>query len=189
MRARWPGSRCGNRSHAGRRHSPSRTRRTKPATTAHRRIARFLRRASWRRRCANSTTTQKRLADALHGYLGSAGVHKLLALLTERADAVLASLDLAQATWGECRVSNENRSLRLSIVVAFRRNLTLTVAICRNRLRHFPQRRETEGSRMFSHRRGRARADPRRPAASRRTGPYPWLDDYRAVSSTGESSA
>jgi ParB family chromosome partitioning protein len=31
----------------------------------------------------------ERLADALHGYLGSAGVHKLLALLTERADAVL----------------------------------------------------------------------------------------------------
>ncbi len=29
----------------------------------------------------------ERLADALHGYLGSAGVHKLLALLTERADA------------------------------------------------------------------------------------------------------
>ena len=26
------------------------------------------------------------LADALHGYLGTAGVHKLLALLTERAD-------------------------------------------------------------------------------------------------------
>jgi ParB family transcriptional regulator, chromosome partitioning protein len=29
----------------------------------------------------------ERLADALRGYLGSAGVHKLLALLTERADA------------------------------------------------------------------------------------------------------
>src|ERR1700682_3561430 len=29
----------------------------------------------------------ERLADALHGYLGSAGVHKLLALLTERVDA------------------------------------------------------------------------------------------------------
>ena len=26
------------------------------------------------------------LADALHGYLGSTGVHKLLALLTERTD-------------------------------------------------------------------------------------------------------
>jgi ParB family chromosome partitioning protein len=31
------------------------------------------------------------LADALHGYLGSAGVHKLLALLSERADAVAVS--------------------------------------------------------------------------------------------------
>jgi ParB family chromosome partitioning protein len=31
------------------------------------------------------------LADALHGYLGSAGIHKLLALLAERADATAAS--------------------------------------------------------------------------------------------------
>jgi hypothetical protein len=31
------------------------------------------------------------LADALHGYLGTGGVQKLLALLAERADATVVS--------------------------------------------------------------------------------------------------
>jgi len=74
-RVPWPGSRYGNRSHAGRRHSPSRTRRNEAGDDSlpenrpvppSRIVAQALR---------EFDHNPERLADALHGYLGSAGVH------------------------------------------------------------------------------------------------------------------